>query len=157
MGDDNGADFFFAVLKILRVWENVVDARRFRFFELETAVNYDNVVFIFDRSHIAADFFDAAEWNNSNTLRLKRRNHIFGLLSVIERIIALENGGDAALHVVSLDVSLYAKRAHLVCGVVFLVDFLFVRVQSYLLTFYLLLIYVEEKKCHTVSVSTNHL
>jgi hypothetical protein len=56
----------FRSSKIFCVWQNVVDARCIFFLKLKTHVDDNDVVFVFDHGHVAADFFDASKRNNAN-------------------------------------------------------------------------------------------
>ena len=65
MRDEKPADFMAALFKIASVWQDVIDTWRFVFAELETAIENENIIADFNRSHVAADFFDSAERNDA--------------------------------------------------------------------------------------------
>src|SRR3989344_432471 len=73
--DDEPANLMLVLLEILRVGEDVVDAGSVVFFgdELEAGVKNDDVVCGLDEEHIFADFFDAADGNDTDGIRVGKR------------------------------------------------------------------------------------
>jgi hypothetical protein len=60
-------DILFFLFEILDVRNDVVDARRFVFGELQTDVDDDDFIFIFEEHAVAANFFKAAERHEAKT------------------------------------------------------------------------------------------
>src|SRR3990167_889344 len=67
--DDNGANALPVLLKVRSIRQRVVGTRRILFFfEVETRVHYDNVAIYINSDHIAADLFNAAQWNDAHDI-----------------------------------------------------------------------------------------
>ena len=73
--DEESSDFFAAFFKVASVGQDVVDAGRLDFRELEAGVDNKDVARRFNGDHVAAYFFDAAERNNADRIRCGWRNH----------------------------------------------------------------------------------
>src|SRR6185312_1999181 len=71
------ADFALAVFKIFSIGQNVVDTRCVVFFKLKAGVDNNDFVTKLNHSHVAADFFYAAERDNANVAGFQRRNWLF--------------------------------------------------------------------------------
>ena len=69
VGDNESADFIFTLFKIFGIRQNIINARRVLFLELETGVQHDDVIAEFNRRHVLADLFDAAQRNNADTVQ----------------------------------------------------------------------------------------
>ena len=68
VGNDDRPYLMFAVLKVLGVWQDIVNARRVRLFELKSHINHDDVILIFNDRHIAPDLFNAPKRDDTNTI-----------------------------------------------------------------------------------------
>ena len=66
VGYEEPAYFVATLFQICRVGQDVINARRVSFGERESAVENENIIAEFDRSHVASDFFDAAQGNNAH-------------------------------------------------------------------------------------------
>ena len=97
--DKHPADLVAALFEITGVGQDVVDARRVVFAELESAVDDKDVVAEFDRGHVAADLLDAAERNDTYGIGTWQRDGA----AVLRRCLAVRRG-------VMLDALLTAAR-----------------------------------------------
>ena len=60
VSDDHAADFGFALNKVRKIWNNVVDSRPCCIGEPDTAIDNENVVLVFDTIKVLTDFAKSA-------------------------------------------------------------------------------------------------
>src|SRR5258708_1239643 len=65
VGQDGGLDVSLFFFQVHDVRNNVINAGRFVFRKLQTDVDDDDLVFVFQEHAVAADFFQSAEWHKS--------------------------------------------------------------------------------------------
>ena len=88
MRDDDAADLVASLLEVAGIWQNVIDAGRVHFGELKTAVNDENIIVELDRDHVAAYLLDAAEHDDTDSVRCQGRYRLAA--SLISRDGVLE-------------------------------------------------------------------
>jgi hypothetical protein len=76
VSDENGAYAILAFLEVMSVGQDEIDTRSVLVGELDTDVDHDDVVAILDSSHVLTDFFNTAEWNDTDTVGCKSRNSV---------------------------------------------------------------------------------
>ena len=54
------------MVKILGIWQNIIDTRGFFCLKLNTSIDDDNIVFILDGHHILTDFLDTTNGLGAN-------------------------------------------------------------------------------------------
>src|SRR3989338_8406607 len=72
VGNKYPADFVLSVLQIFRVRENIIYSRSIIVVELKAHVHDDDVVFVFDKAHVLADFFHSTKRNYADVVSDRR-------------------------------------------------------------------------------------
>jgi len=87
--DEHAAYLFATLFEIFCVRQNVVDARRIRFAELEPAVDDDDVITKLDRGHVLADLLNTSKRDDANVASLQGRDDCILTITVRMATVAL--------------------------------------------------------------------
>ncbi len=104
VGDNQSPNFAPVFLKIFDVRQNIINSGGLAVAELNTGVNDDNVVFVFNDHHIFADFLNSSQRNYPEIF--SRRRNFYGLAFIHRSATLSHSGRTRAGDTSSLSVSL---------------------------------------------------